>query len=66
MKNPELEALFLAARTHGQCSEPDHEVGDLQDVLRTCWLKMSTDQRAAVYKEHAHLIEEWLSDADPR
>jgi hypothetical protein len=47
--NTSLEfASFLldAARLHGEDSEPDHEVGDLQTFFLACWSVMSPDQRA--------------------
>lgn len=33
MKDLIYKALIQAARTHGQDSEPDMEIGDLQDAL---------------------------------
>ena len=36
-------ALLDCARLHGENSEPDHEVGDLQDLLVACWLVMSPE-----------------------
>lgn len=44
-KDPRVERILKAAEQHGQNSEPDHEVGDLQDVLRAAWSLMSTEQR---------------------
>ncbi|CAN7783441.1 hypothetical protein LJR175_008322 [Variovorax sp. LjRoot175] len=44
-KDPRVERILNAAEQHGQNSEPDHEVGDLQDVLRAAWSLMSTEQR---------------------
>jgi hypothetical protein len=38
--------LMEAARLHGENSEPDHEVGDLQDLFFACWRVMSPEQRA--------------------
>ena len=32
-----VEAIIDAATRHGQESDPDHEVGDLQDALRLAW-----------------------------
>lgn len=41
-----LEKLFAAADNHGEDSgEPDHTVGDLQDLLRRSWEIMSVSQR---------------------
>lgn len=41
-----LEKLFTAADNHGEDSgEPDHTVGDLQDLLRRSWEIMSVSQK---------------------
>jgi hypothetical protein len=40
------ESLLEAARLHGENSEPDHEVGDLQTLFVACWSVMSPEQRA--------------------
>lgn len=40
-----LEHLISAAQKHGEDSDPDHEVGDLQDLLRSMWGRLSEDQR---------------------
>lgn len=37
----DIETLISAAEQHGQDSEPDHEVGDLQEFLRAAWSLMS-------------------------
>lgn len=42
-----LEALLRIAKQHGEDSEPDHEVGDLQDLLRPMWKLLTPDQRNA-------------------
>jgi hypothetical protein len=34
-----------AAFVHGEESEGDHEVGDLQDLLRAAWALMTEEQR---------------------
>ena len=49
--DPRLEALLAAAEQHGLESEPDHEVGDLQDLLRACWSRLGEHDRAALYDE---------------
>lgn len=50
--NPLLDVEFYlkAARTHGEDSEPDHEVGDLQDFLRTMWSVLTPAQRLSFAK----------------
>jgi len=45
--------LMEAARLHGENSEPDHEVGDLQDLFFACWLVMTPEQRALVLSDPA-------------
>ena len=46
----DVERLIEAARRHGEDSEPDHEVGDLQDVLRAAWAELTPDQRRRVIR----------------
>lgn len=41
----DLEDFITAAKKHGEDSHPDHEVGDLQDLLRAAWEIMTPDQR---------------------
>ena len=55
-----LEKLLAGAKAHGSFSEPDHEVGDLQEVLRTCWEYLSPTQKLEVYEKHKELVTEWL------
>ena len=40
-----LEKLLNAADNHGQDDDPDHTVGDLQDLLRRAWTIMSVGER---------------------
>lgn len=40
-----IELVIDAARRHGESSDQDHEVGDLQDALRQAWATMSPVQR---------------------
>ncbi len=52
--SPEFANLLLeAARLHGENSEPDHEIGDLQDLFVACWLVMSPEQRALALSDPA-------------
>lgn len=41
----DIEFYIKAAEQHGEDSEPDHEVGDLQDFLREAWKIMTPEQR---------------------
>lgn len=43
-----MERYIEAAQRHGEVSEPDHEVGDLQDMCRALWEILTPEQRAAV------------------
>jgi len=52
----ELDALLDGAEAHGIVSEPDHEVGDLRDVLATAWALLTMAQRRAVVSDHAEVI----------
>lgn len=40
-----LEKLLKAADQHGEDDDPDHTVGDLQDLLRKAWSIMSVGER---------------------
>ena len=43
-QDEQLEHLLMAAENHGTDSEPDHEVGDLQDCLRAAVALMTSEQ----------------------
>lgn len=43
---PFLETVLDAAAHHGTEGDPDHEVGDLQDLARDLWALLSPTQRA--------------------
>ncbi len=48
-QNKLLDAEFYIeqAERHGELSDPDHEVGDLQQYLRQAWALLSPEQRIA-------------------
>jgi hypothetical protein len=49
-----LEDLFIAAAQHGKdTSEPEHQIGDLEDLLRAAWEILSPDQRERLMKTDA-------------
>lgn len=52
-----------AAEQHGQDSEPDHEVGDLQDMLRAMWAILTPAQRVAYASSDA--VQQILQGALP-
>lgn len=41
----DIELCILGAQTHGECDDPDHELGDLQDCLREMWALMTPEQQ---------------------
>ena len=54
-----VEEIIAAAERHGEQSEPDHEVGDLQDALRAAWALLSPDQRRKVHAAHFEDHDRW-------
>jgi hypothetical protein len=46
------QAIVAAAERHGQADDPDHEVGDLQDALRTACSLLSPDTLKILHKEY--------------
>lgn len=44
----DIEDIISAAETHGSFEDPDHETGDLQNVLRAAWAIMTIDQKMAL------------------
>lgn len=45
----DLDKLITAAAIHGRDSDPDHEVGDLQQYLRATWGVLTEAQKSAVF-----------------
>lgn len=58
-----LGEIIDAARRHGDVSERDHEVGDLQDALRAAWVLLTDAQRAALHAAHFEGHEHWVAEA---
>lgn len=52
-----LEELFASARQHGEESDPEHEVGDLQQLVGLCWERLSPAQREEAAREFEALRE---------
>ena len=50
------DELLEAARLHGEESEPEHEAGDLIEIVTACWELLSDEQRRAV---HAKVMADW-------
>jgi hypothetical protein len=59
-RGPFLARLLEACREHGEQSEPDMEVGDLQQIVRDMWLRMTPQQQRAMAPEWRAFIDEWL------
>jgi len=60
MPEPDVEYLITCAKSHGEASlEPDHEVGDLQDLLRLAWDLMTSEQRTRLFTNAAELDLTW-------
>lgn len=59
--DPDLERFLAGAQRHGaESDEPEHEVGDLQDMLRAAWALMSPEQRAEWERSAAaEAMREW-------
>lgn len=53
-----IEMLISAAQRHGENSEPDREVGDLQTMLRWAWVRLAPGDREAMWGKFAELVEE--------
>ena len=62
MSSVELLAKLLdGAKAHGEnACEPDHEVGDLHEILSSCWAEMSEEQRQRVYELHREIVDDNL------
>jgi len=58
-----LQDILHAATTHGEQSEAEHEVGDLQMVLTLIWEMLTRDQRRVIYQRVAEgggIMSEWM------
>jgi len=47
----DVETYIDAAKQHGLDSEPDHETGDLQTLLRSAWSVLTIEQKAEIRKD---------------
>lgn len=57
-----IEQVLQSARAHGDASEPDHEIGDLQDALRLVFDRLSRTQRRLVLSRMEREIEDWRNE----
>jgi hypothetical protein len=55
--------LINSANNHGRESDPDHEIGDLQDVVALAWRIMSQKQRSQLLVDCEELAN-WAEDKD--
>jgi hypothetical protein len=46
-----LEAIEAFAQQHGRDSEPEHEVGDLQELASIVWAMLTPEQRVEAYEK---------------
>ena len=63
MPDIDVEVFIKAAVRHGEDSEPDHEVGDLQDYLRAAFRLLTPEQKVAFLADPA--VSEALTTACP-
>lgn len=59
METPTLQQVLDAAKRHGERTEPDHEVTDLQDLLWATFARMPDDLAATVLDDWADFVNEW-------
>ncbi len=62
-----LELIIAAAEKHGQDSDPDMEVGDLQCLVRDLWAMLTPEQKAAFPSsgraiDWSEFINDWLPE----
>jgi hypothetical protein len=57
-----IDRLIHAAQQHGELSEPEMEIGDLQGIAYALWRHLTTEQRKKVEADEAlnNLIVEWV------
>ena len=63
LKLLDVEFYIEQATQHGELSDPDHEVGDLQQYLRQAWALLTPEQRIA-FARSADVQETLSSHAD--
>ena len=64
MKKLDPWRLMNAARAHATESDPEHEVGDLQDIVIACFEQMKKKQKRAVFRQWniTDMLKEWGED----
>lgn len=57
-----IEKVLRAAAAHGEASDPDMRVGDLEEVARVCWSLLSSEARKQVLDSwQVKEVLEWLN-----
>lgn len=56
------ERLLLAAERHGADSDPDHEAGDLRDIIREMWDLLPGPARATLYQARKDYLDDWAPE----
>ena len=63
-----LDLILDAAKAHGEADDPDHEVGDLQQLARDLWSVLTPAQRTAFPSSSVNIVDwtefvtEWLPE----
>ena len=57
-----LAEIVDAAKRHGRASDPEHEVGDLEDALNTAWRMLTPEQKLLLHREHFQDHDAWLEE----
>jgi|GEM_PF-5014100 len=57
LRRPDIEDFIKAAKEHGELSESDHEVGDLQGMLRKAWELLPDRGRRKLAEAHEELLQ---------
>ena len=53
------ERIIESATYHGEQSDPDHEIGDLQQAVRALWLLLTPKQKALFNQQYWEQYKEW-------
>lgn len=56
---PALDIALASAKAHGEQSEPDHEVGDLLELIEALYAEMGEDQRKRALAKYGEGREWW-------
>jgi hypothetical protein len=58
----DIEKLIEAAKKHGDEGEPDHEVGDLQEIARYLWSQLPLSSKKTTMEHFESYLYEWEDD----